>query len=340
MLALNCCGLMAQVVVVVVVVCGDTVYWRLNTGLPITVYRDDAIVKSLSFIRFSRRPTIISSQKTIFSPSTTTMAAETTSFDASGFSAVGSFFGKTSGEEASKTPTAKKSHLGVGATSKALPQQHDSTQSKVMKIGKRTRQEEEEDDEDDEVEQDDEEEEEEGRTTIEDKQPKVNISSEPEKPKKKKKKGKKERQQEAATSTNEAIEPEPAVDEKPAVEEEPVEDPSSGPKRKRRKIRSKQKNIYKDTRTMDQKPQHLRLGSQEFEGRPLTAETRDKLSLPAPKERRRPQIRTSTMKDEGGLAIDDLLSDEHDDVGETNIEQKKSKKKTKARRKPKYKNLG
>eukprot|EP01041_Mallomonas_annulata_P004503 gene4503-8955_t len=45
---------------------------------------------------------------------------------------------------------------------------------------------------------------------------------------------------------------------------------------KKKKKRSKQKNIRKDTRTMDQKPEHLRPG-ENFRGRPLTQETLHKL---------------------------------------------------------------
>jgi hypothetical protein len=47
-------------------------------------------------------------------------------------------------------------------------------------------------------------------------------------------------------------------------------------KRKRRKkIRSRQKNIYKDTR--DTKPDYLLPGNKNYQGRPLTEETRSKL---------------------------------------------------------------
>jgi hypothetical protein len=57
-------------------------------------------------------------------------------------------------------------------------------------------------------------------------------------------------------------------------------------KKKRRKIRSRQKNIYKDKR--DIKPDHLRVektpsARHQYQGRPLTAETRAKLSLPPSK---------------------------------------------------------
>lgn len=53
-------------------------------------------------------------------------------------------------------------------------------------------------------------------------------------------------------------------------------------KRKRKKVRSKQKNIRKDTRSDDAKPKHLQVGKF-YGGRPLTAATRQKLNLPTPR---------------------------------------------------------
>jgi len=54
---------------------------------------------------------------------------------------------------------------------------------------------------------------------------------------------------------------------------------SKGNKHKRRKkVRSRQKNIYKDQR--DVKPAHLVPGHRNYRGRPLTAETRAKLHMP------------------------------------------------------------
>ena len=51
-------------------------------------------------------------------------------------------------------------------------------------------------------------------------------------------------------------------------------------KRKRRKVRSRQKNIRKDHRTIESKPKHLVLGSGvDYAGRPMTTETRIKLGL-------------------------------------------------------------
>lgn len=50
-------------------------------------------------------------------------------------------------------------------------------------------------------------------------------------------------------------------------------------KRKRKKTRSKQKNIRKDTRSHDQKPEYLREDSERFTGRELTEETKRHLKL-------------------------------------------------------------
>ena len=58
---------------------------------------------------------------------------------------------------------------------------------------------------------------------------------------------------------------------------EGVADQSAKNKRKRRKVRSKQKNIYKDKR--EHKPEHLIPGSKNYKGKPMTAETRKKLGL-------------------------------------------------------------
>jgi len=49
------------------------------------------------------------------------------------------------------------------------------------------------------------------------------------------------------------------------------------PKRKRQKTRSKQKNIRRDNRPDNEKPEHLRLGSGAYKGRPLTQATKQVL---------------------------------------------------------------
>ena len=70
-------------------------------------------------------------------------------------------------------------------------------------------------------------------------------------------------------------------------------DDNKNTKRKRRKVRSRQKNIRKDTRNSSQKPEYLRLrgGLVEYRGRPLTKETREKLNIP--------ESRTSFKQKEG-----------------------------------------
>ena len=50
-------------------------------------------------------------------------------------------------------------------------------------------------------------------------------------------------------------------------------------KRKRKKTRYKQKNIRKDNRSDTQKPDHLKIGSLEYKGRPITAETKKILGI-------------------------------------------------------------
>merc|ERR1712238_7848 len=56
-------------------------------------------------------------------------------------------------------------------------------------------------------------------------------------------------------------------------------------KRKRRKVRSRQKNIRKDNRSVDDKPAHLIPGNNDYQGRPITQATREKLNLPPPSKR-------------------------------------------------------
>ena len=49
--------------------------------------------------------------------------------------------------------------------------------------------------------------------------------------------------------------------------------------KKRKKVRSRQKNIRKDHRTESDKPSHLIVGTNEYCGRPMTKETRQKLGI-------------------------------------------------------------
>jgi hypothetical protein len=55
-------------------------------------------------------------------------------------------------------------------------------------------------------------------------------------------------------------------------------------KPKRIKTRSKQKNIRRDKRGTEFKPSHLQIGSKDYQGRPLTKETKAILGLPMKKK--------------------------------------------------------
>ncbi|GKY96446.1 hypothetical protein MPSEU_000604100 [Mayamaea pseudoterrestris] len=69
------------------------------------------------------------------------------------------------------------------------------------------------------------------------------------------------------------------IDRKGVDPDSVLDNGDAGPaKRKRKKVRSKQKNIYKDKR--EKKPDHLIPGSKNYKGKPLTAETKKKLNLP------------------------------------------------------------
>ena len=101
--------------------------------------------------------------------------------------------------------------------------------------------------------------------------------------KKKKKKGKKERARElgsqAESRTGEKKEEETGVSTK-AERDDAEEDGIPGRnKRKRKKTRSRQKNIRKDNRSIESRPSHLNRGSAEYTGRPLTHETKKKLGI-------------------------------------------------------------
>lgn len=57
-------------------------------------------------------------------------------------------------------------------------------------------------------------------------------------------------------------------------------------KPKRIKTRSKQKNIRRDKRALEHKPDHLQIGSKNYKGRPITSETRKVLGLEQPQNKR------------------------------------------------------
>jgi len=103
-------------------------------------------------------------------------------------------------------------------------------------------------------------------------------------------------------------------------------------KGKRRRVRSKQKNVRKDTRNSNQKPDHLKLGSATYRGRPLTKETRSFMNMPESRtssiRREKIQLKDSnkdlnTSEDDielTKLGIDDLLGDDEKDVSKVSTE--------------------
>ena len=118
-----------------------------------------------------------------------------------------------------------------------------------------------------------------------------------------------------------------------------------GAKKKRKKVRSRQKNIYKDNRTKDEKPAHLTRGNPNYQGRPMTEATREKLNLPPPTKKIRPSYNNSSKNQDsntlfvidrspdspvggGGddvgvkLAIDDFMNTDDTSPSNTNKESK------------------
>lgn len=223
----------------------------------------------------------------------------------SGFSAVDEFFGvdnDTLAKESTHEPSATvltnstgRKRLGVGASSTNKEETNLSIGSKwqkqIFQVGKkRHRQDNEEDDVDEETdvrnddhtinEEDDDEDV--GRTAISSEKKTIgqSIPLITEAPKKKKKKGKKERMKERGEEIPSQDTEENNSTQKEVVDIHDPNDDTEGnkKKRKRRKVRSRQKNIRKDNR--EHKPEHLIVGSKDYQGRPLTAETRKRLNLP------------------------------------------------------------
>lgn len=280
-------------------------------------------------------------------------------FHSGGLSAVSAFFGVNKKQEhaehstssAQQTASSRGRH-GVGSTSakKQVKSTSEDTIGRVLKVGKRKRSAEEHDDDDSASHQsDDNEQEEEGRTAIAEKSKAPSDAAgavEANQPKKKKKKGKKERQAEQAADNLQAAQHHDAYPVQAESQDTAAEEHQKT-KRKRHKVRSRQKNIYKDKRLTQHKPGHLIPGRAEFHGRPMTAETRAKLNLPPSKSSRHHHEsedahhidQTSSTAEGVKLAIDDLL--DHDEtgtdvgIGADGIKKKKKKK----RKKPKYKNL-
>jgi hypothetical protein len=200
-------------------------------------------------------------------------------FDGTGFSAVDRFFEKdtkaTSNIVGNITTTAPvqsgNARLGVGAKPSKATALSQPISNRILQVGKKRQIDQ--DDEDAAIvpqDDDDDDEEDVGRTAISTSKTVIinQTITEP-----KKKKGKKERQQvtgeQPAASTSEKV--------KFTIDRTG----GDGPKRKRPKIRSKQKNVVKDTRPT--KPLHLQAGHKDYQGRPLTVATKTKLNLPIEK---------------------------------------------------------
>jgi hypothetical protein len=275
---------------------------------------------------------------------TTKIMAE---FDSNRFSAVSAFFGMGTQEETTTSSSAShvtrgREGVGSNAVKKIKPME---TVGRILKVGKRKQLEEEEDDHYEErLDHENVDEEVEGRTAIAEKSaPKLTAPPIAAKQlNKKKKTGKKERQAE----NSELPQNEGPIE--GTVEKDISQAEATKAKRKKPKIRSRQKNIYKDTRLAQHKPSHLIRGRPEFHGRPLTAETRARLNLPPSRSSRQHKNSeedrpTETTSPEGSgmkLAIDDLLDIDKQDSEEIAMavdEPKKTKQKRK--KKSKYKNL-
>ena len=308
-----------------------------------------------------------------------------TEFDSTGFSAVSSFFGSKDDpidEEVNQSSTKKRNKSGLGSftkkndVSRIENLKNDETREKIMSIGKKRKHLE--DNAEDSVDEKDSDSDDDdgGRTSIKDKPKKVVTedfaSSQGVKVKKSKKKkakkGKKERiAEKKLEEANKNIDADKTPEDEVIAEKDDSNDTmQKKQKRRKPKIRSRQKNIKKDSRTSSQKPEHLKLGHKEYAGRPMTQETRSYLNLPESRAQRIRRERekmkeTSTTAanshhfDQGGLAIDDLLgetstgldvatSSELPETGELVGSSKKqqqitAKKKKKPKKKSKFKNL-
>jgi len=287
-------------------------------------------------------------------------------FDTSGFSAIDRFFGGNEHNNQDKTtvpapvshPKGERRGVGSSAHVPSKVSQNDITQ-KLLKVGRKRGRVDEDDDEEENGrtannDGDDDEEEEAGRTAIATKvKPKLDSLSEiTSATKSKKKLGKKERQKQQQETTQDSVsdggdghKAETTNDDasSPAEgETSAVADEATSKKHKRRKVRSKQKNIRKDHR--EKKPDHLVVGRKYYQGRPLTTETREKLHLPPPKLRTPfavgPAATVEASEVEaGGLAIDDFLGEDTGQQVESTVVESVERKKNKKNKKSKYKNL-
>lgn len=272
-------------------------------------------------------------------------------FDAAGFSAVENFFGDSI--DVATTPEAKpttqrttKRRGGVGSAT-AASDKRENFAKRVLQVGNKRGRLEDDDEEEAILEHGHEDgEEETGRTGIAPKEKKSAPQLEETIDTGKRKLGKKERkrlqeQQQANNDDDDVVVVEAQVgeDDKKGLEgaTEKKEEPNNKRKQKRRKVRSRQKNIYKDQRSSEEKPGYLIPGGRAtYQGRPLTEETRNKLNLPKVSKTQeffvvdRSPIE-SNMDSGLKLGVEDLLG------GEETKKKLPSKKKKKSKKK--YKNL-
>lgn len=97
-----------------------------------------------------------------------------------------------------------------------------------------------------------------------------------------------------------------------------IESTGQTTKRKRRKVRSRQKNIRKDNRSIDEKPAHLIAGNPGNRCRPLTQTTRERLNLPPPKPNNyRHKFNKDTGNNSSFFMIDRNPDSNGDDTGIT-----------------------
>jgi hypothetical protein len=267
-------------------------------------------------------------------------------FDNTGFSAVNDFFGENTQEKKSsvapqQAQQPKTKRRGVGSTLAPKTQNQDLISKRVLKVGTKRNRDNDDEEEDVTAKEDDDDEEDAGRTAITPKERPINVNA-PGKEQDQvankeggsKKLGKKERERvkkeaEEAAAAGTETKSEDMEDTGVAEEEQDDNNEKGGKKKKRRKIRSKQKNVYKDSRSLEEKPKHLVPGKRLYQGRPLTSETRTKLGLPAPKPRHYEAPAPMNTSEKGiKLAVEDLLDDA-----------KPSQKASKKKKRPKYKNL-
>jgi hypothetical protein len=231
-----------------------------------------------------------------------------TEFNTKALSVVDKFFGddlkhqqtnQSSVEAHGRPPTRKEHRLGVGVPSQQANKETSGLDfgKRILQVGKKRglQQQAEDDEVNEKSDHDSDEEEDLGRTSIVEttlkKQKTTAPSNEPLTSKKRKqKKTKNDKASKVADtdsqddlvntndmSSNDAL---GLVIDRTGIDLESVAAESAKPNlRKRKKVRSRQKNIYKDKR--EHKPEHLIPGSKNYKGKPITPETRKKLNLPS-----------------------------------------------------------